>query len=73
MVKTVGVALASLVLPTLVSLKFAAPDYKSLAAVGTLSAILYVVPLWLFEFTSAETLVLRQAIWPRAAVTRSID
>jgi O-antigen/teichoic acid export membrane protein len=73
MVKTVAIASASLVLPTLLSWKFAVPDYKSLFFVGTLSAILYLLPLWLFEFTSTETRMLQQAIWPRAAVTRSVD
>jgi O-antigen/teichoic acid export membrane protein len=73
MARTVGLVLASLVLPTLLSAKFATPDYKSLLAVGILSAILYVLPLWFFEFTSAETRVLQQAIWPRLAIRRSAD
>jgi O-antigen/teichoic acid export membrane protein len=73
MVKTVAIASASLVLPTLLSWKFVVPDYKSLVMVGIVSAILYVLPLWLFEFTPTETRVLQQAIWPRAAVTRSVD
>ena len=73
MARTVGVALASLALPVLLSWKFAAPDYKSLVGVGILSAVLYVLPLWLFEFTATETRVLQQALWPRLALRRSVD
>lgn len=69
--RTVAVALVAMVLPALLSLKLAAPDYKSLLLVGTLSTILYALPMWLFEFTSTETRTLRQAIWP-LAVEKSI-
>lgn len=70
--RTVAVALASLALPTLLTLRFAGPDYKSLAAVGVLSVILYVPPLWLLGFTSTETGMLRRVIWPRPAVKTSV-
>ena len=65
--KTVGVCIASLAVPTLLSLKFAAPDYKSLFSVGILSAILYSLSLWRFEFRSKENSLLKQAVWPRLA------
>lgn len=66
--KTVAVVAGSLVIPLLLTLKFAAPNYKILFSIGILSAILYVVPLWLFEFSEAETTMLTRAIWPRFAV-----
>jgi len=60
--RTLVVALASMVLPAVLSLKFSAPDYKSLLIVGALSMILYTLPMWLFEFTSTETRELLRAI-----------
>lgn len=66
--KTVAAVAGSLVIPLILSLKFAAPSYKVLFPIGILSAILYVVPLWLFEFSQAETTMLTRAIWPRFAV-----
>jgi O-antigen/teichoic acid export membrane protein len=63
--RTVAVALASLVLPTLLTLRFAGPDYKLLVAVGALSVILYVPPLWLLGFTATEARTLRRVIWAR--------
>jgi hypothetical protein len=71
--RTVAVSLIAMVLPALISLKFATPDYKSLLMVGTLSMILYALPMWLFEFTPAETLVFRQAICPRLTMRRSVN
>jgi hypothetical protein len=49
----------SLVVPILLSIKFAAPDYKVLFALGIVSAVLYGVPLWLFELSGSETEILR--------------
>ena len=64
MIGTVAVASVSMMLPIGLSLKYAAPNYKSLLIVGTLSVILYALPMWFFEFTSTETRVLRGAILP---------
>ena len=69
--KTLIAVAGSLLIPTLLSLKFAAPDYRILFAIGLLSAILYGVPLWLLEFTLGETQILRKAILPPLA-TRKI-
>jgi len=66
--KTVAVAGAALVIPLILSLKFAAPNYKALFLVGILSAVLYFVPLWLFEFSHTETTMLTRAMWPSFAV-----
>jgi O-antigen/teichoic acid export membrane protein len=66
--KTLIAVAAALVLPLLLTLKFAAPSYKVLFPIGILSAILYAVPLWLFEFSQAETNMLTRAVWPRLAV-----
>ena len=61
--RTVVVALVALFLPTLLSLKFAAPTYNSLLVVGTLSLVLYALPMWWFEFTSRDTRVAQQSLW----------
>jgi O-antigen/teichoic acid export membrane protein len=66
--KTTAAVAASLVIPLILALKFAAPSYKVLFSIGILSAILYVVPLWLFEFSEAETTMLTRAMWPKFAV-----
>lgn len=66
--KTVAAVAGSLVIPLLLTLKFAAPSYKVLFPIGIVSAILYVVPLWLFEFSQAETNMLTRAIVPKFAV-----
>jgi hypothetical protein len=66
--KTMAAVAGSPVLPLLLTLKFAAPSYRVLFPIGILSAILYVVPLWLFEFSQAETIMLTRAVWPKFAV-----
>ena len=71
--KTLAAVTGSLVLPLLLTLKFAAPSYKVLFPIGILSAILYVVPLWLFEFSQAETTMLTRAVWPKFAVKPSTE
>ncbi len=55
-------------IPLILALKFAAPSYKVLYSIGILSAILYDVPLWLFEFSQAETTMLARAMGPKFAV-----
>ena len=71
--KTVAAVAGALVIPLILSLKFAAPSYKVLFSIGILSTILYVVPLWLFEFTQAETTMLTRAVWPRFAAKTSSE
>jgi O-antigen/teichoic acid export membrane protein len=63
--RTLAFVALSLVAPTLLSLRFAAPNYKVLFALGVVSAVLYGVPLWFFELTGHEAQILRGAIWPR--------
>jgi hypothetical protein len=52
-------------LPLGISLQFAAPSYKALLAVATLSALAYGLALWVFEFSPSEARVLRSAIFPQ--------
>jgi len=57
--RTLGFVAAALVTPLLLSIKFAAPNYKVLFSLGIVSAVLYGVPLWLFELSGSETQILR--------------
>lgn len=68
--RTLATVAGSLVVPMLLSVKFAAPDYRILFALGLLSIVCYAVPLWLFEFSTGETRLLQQAIWPRIVVRK---
>jgi O-antigen/teichoic acid export membrane protein len=54
----------ALIVPVLISIKIAVPNYKVLFMLGLLSALIYVLALWIFEFSEGETHILRQAIWP---------
>jgi O-antigen/teichoic acid export membrane protein len=63
-VRTLVSVAGALVLPLLISLKFAAPNYKVLFLLGVLSALMYGVVLWTVEFSQGETQILRRAIWP---------
>jgi len=55
---------AALVMPLVISIKFAAPNYKVLFMLGILSALLYGGVLWIVEFSQGETQILRRAILP---------
>lgn len=65
--RTLAAASASLLIPLVISLRFERADYKVLFLLGTASAVLYAVPLWLFEFSPAESAILRNAILPHRA------
>jgi O-antigen/teichoic acid export membrane protein len=62
--RTLASVAAALVVPLLISIKFAAPNYKVLFMLGILSALLYAGTLWIVEFSQGETQILRRAIWP---------
>jgi O-antigen/teichoic acid export membrane protein len=66
--RTLAVVLVSLVLPIVITVRFARPDYTVLVCIGLSSGAMYALALWLFEFTPKETNTLRRAIWPRLAV-----
>jgi O-antigen/teichoic acid export membrane protein len=68
--RTLALVAGSLVVPALLSARFAAPDYTSLTALGIISMICYAGPLLIFEFTPAETMMLKRAILPRLSLKR---
>lgn len=69
--RTLAVVAGALLIPLLLSIRFVSPNYKVLFAVGSLSAIIYGLCLWLFEFSSAETQVLRSAILPQLGARKT--
>ena len=71
--RTILSVMVALILPSLLTLKFAAPDYTMLGLVGTVSALAYAATLWRLEFSPGETNLLRQVIWPRLAVKRGSE
>jgi O-antigen/teichoic acid export membrane protein len=54
----------SLVMPALVIFKFVRPDYKSMLLLGTLSLILYSVPVITMVLNRSESRLLRRSILP---------
>jgi len=67
MARTLAIIMVALVFPVLLTMKLAAPNYKTLGAVALLSAISYVLVLWFLEFTPAEAKILERAILPKSA------
>jgi O-antigen/teichoic acid export membrane protein len=68
--RTILSVVVALILPLLLTVRFAVPDYKVLSLVGTVSALAYAATLWRLEFSPSETNLLWQVIWPRLAVKR---
>jgi O-antigen/teichoic acid export membrane protein len=68
--RTLLSVIVALILPSLLTVKFVAPNYKMLGLVATASALAYAVTLWRLEFSPSETNLLWQVIWPRLAVKR---
>lgn len=61
---TILVASVSLILPFLITVRFAVPEYLGLFAVGIASMFVYCFVLWIFEFLPEERLLLRQVFSP---------
>lgn len=68
--RTLAFVALSLVIPVLLSIKFAAPDYKVLFALGIVSTVLYAIPLWLFELSGSETEILRSVFRMKMAAEK---
>jgi len=73
MARNLAVILVALLIPLLLTMKFAAPNYRNLAAVALLSALAYVGVLWFLAFTPAETEILERAILPKSAARAGGD
>jgi len=69
--RTLGSVVAALIVPSLLTLRFVAPDYKMLFLIGGVSLLAYAAVLWMLEFNPVETNLLRQVIWPRLETKRA--
>ena len=63
--RTVVVSIGLLSIPLAISIRFSAPDYKTLFQVGLSSFVLYLTAILWFEFSQRERKILREAIVPR--------
>jgi O-antigen/teichoic acid export membrane protein len=71
--RTLAFVAMSLLIPTLLSIKFAAPNYKVLFLLGIVSAVLYGVPLWLLELSGPEAQILRTAFWTKVGTKEEMS
>jgi hypothetical protein len=72
MAKNLATAAACLLIPLLLTHRYATPDYKRLFLIAIPSLLTYVVPLFLFAFNHREKTLLRQALLPRRAADPSV-
>jgi O-antigen/teichoic acid export membrane protein len=66
MSRTLGTIAVAVLIPLILTIKFAAPNYKALAVLAAVSALVYTLVLWFLEFTPAEVKILERAILPKA-------
>lgn len=74
--RTLAIVAVSLIIPALLTLKFGAPNYKSLVGLALASAPVYLFMVLLLEFTPAETQMLERAFLPKmwgAARAKSVS
>ena len=65
MSRSIAVVCLSLAVPTLISLRYAAPDYRTLFTVAFMSSCIYALTMWFIEFSPNEKNMLRRAILSR--------
>ena len=68
--RTLAFVALSLTVPVLLSIRFAAPNYKVLISLGIVSTVLYAIPLWLFELSGSETEILRSVFRMKMAAKK---
>ena len=61
--KSIGFVFLALIVPALISIIFAAPDYRVLFALGFISSSIYMLIIWLYGFSSSEVRILREAVF----------
>lgn len=65
--RTLAWIATALIIPYFLARSLLRPTYPSLVAVGLLSAAIYVVPLFLYDFTSRESRLILSALLPSLA------
>ena len=65
MASTVVLVCLALIIPLIISVNFAKPNYTSLLTIGALSTILYGTSIWFFAFRSNERHKISHAVLPK--------
>lgn len=65
MSKTVAVACLSLIIPILIFLRYAAPDYRTLITLSFISLSIYSIIFWFIEFSPKEKQMLQRAFFSK--------
>ena len=68
MSKTLAVACLSLIIPILISLRYASPDYRTLFPLGFISSCIYALTIWFIEFSPKEKQILQRAILSKLSI-----
>lgn len=63
--RTIAVVGLSLIIPTIISVRFAAPDYQTLFTLAFISSCIYALTIWFIEFNPGEKQILQRAILPK--------
>ena len=71
MSKTLAVACLSLVIPILISLRYASPNYLTLFTLGFISSCIYALTIWLIEFSPKEKQIIQRAIVPKLSIKKA--
>ena len=73
MLKTVLRVAVALIIPTLISVTYVAPNYRNLFVISLLSAGAYVVVIWYIELNRDEKLVFIRTVTPRLMLRKAVD
>ncbi len=63
--KTVAIVCISLIIPIIISARYAAPNYRTLFVLALVSSGIYALSIWFLEFDRREKQILQRAILPR--------
>ena len=69
--RTIAVVGLSLIIPIIISVRFAAPNYQTLFTLGFISSCIYALTIWSIEFSPKEKQILQRAILPRLNIKRA--
>lgn len=73
MSRTIAVVCLALVIPTLISIRFAAPSFLALFLLASVSIILYTPVVWFFIFDSSEISTIRGALSSRGIKKKGLS
>ena len=71
--RAISVVALALLCPALISIIFAAPDYRALIALSLISFTLYLPVLWFYGFDHSEAEIIRGVIFPKRIKSQVAD